>query len=112
MRPTNMRRAFALLLLLLPLTAAAGDLQQAIAKIPKYDLERHGHDVSTVATRASEVLIAAVNAHEDVVAALERELKIPAAAARPLAEATALKLALQWNEVDRDADALFREAVK
>jgi hypothetical protein len=84
MRPTNMRRAFALLLVLLPLTAAAGDLQQAIAKIPEYDLEPHDYNVSTLATRASEVLIAAVNAHEDVVAALERELKIPAAAARPL----------------------------
>lgn len=113
MRPTNMRRAFALLLVLLPLTAVAGDLQEALAKIPEYDLEPHEYNIATLATRASDVVIAAVKAHEDVVAALQRELQIPAAAARPLAEAAALNLVLEWSGGDsHEADALFREAAK
>jgi len=107
-----MRRSFALLLLLFTLTAAAGDLQQAIAAIPEGDLEArdYGH---TLATRAADVLTAAVRGHEDVVAALQRELNIPAAAARPLAEATALTFVLESIGGDPDdADALFREAAK
>ena len=113
MRPTNMRRLIVLLLFIIPLTAAAGDLQKAIAEIPESDLEEHDYDIRTVATRPGEIVVRAVKRHEDVVRALERALRISEAAAGPLAEAVCLNFGLEMSGGDaHEADALFREAVR
>jgi len=111
-----MRRLIALLLLVIPLSAFADDLQTALDEVPSFFLEKHDYDdiLMTVASRPKDIMIGVLRKGgkaDDVVRALRQELKISTTAARAIAGAEAL--GMSWNDPDpRVVDALHREAVR